>query len=52
MRSTISSYDAFFVHEARTRGVRLVTTNVKLILAVPDVAISIEDYLALDTPSQ
>ena len=49
VRSTVSSYDAFFVHEARARGVRLVTTDEKLIRAVPDVAIGIDAYLAPTT---
>lgn len=46
VRPNIPSYDAVWVYHAGQLGLRVVTFDRKLINAVPNIAISPEDYLA------
>lgn len=46
----LTAYDAYYVALARTRGVKLVTEDGKIIRTCPDVALSMKAFLALEKP--
>ena len=46
----LTAYDAYYVALARTRGVKLVTEDGKIIRVCPDVALSMKAFLALEGP--
>jgi predicted nucleic acid-binding protein len=48
--SGLTAYDAYYVALARTRGVKLVTEDGKVLRTCSDVALSMKAFLALDEP--